>query len=889
MIINLSRKDSIQNESDPKLVAMGYTQDMIEDQDFPIAVDSPRRLVSPRIKDALTSLEGDLQLRKGEDPRTRGYDLLLPPDPNMQQAFELIELPDENPTELEEYESQLSEWNIYYAIPVDKEYPSEDEICEDEIDVLDLTPFNIDDEYLIVLSDRGEEKYRDRGSAELSEETEAVLDTITANVNNRAENTPQQEVFGEFVKNLWKEKVTDPTLLTEYRNLKEFYAGPIFAQIYRDIFVEMAGVITESPYFKVRTQTVDISKDGASYSSVYDLPYIQSIDLTPSPGVDQQGCGIDLHMLGIEQIKNELKAEFASVPFEPPMNDGTGRADPSDLERIALSGVVTATVRAYLVDYMLRGIFAFTVFKLQSGEVDELMVKYFIYTMQQEMKGFGGNYFEEFNKFIEIHLEQNLDDIVREEMSFVVDKFVSVVGANPNAAGLLEEFLYQLPLVKAQKTIMQERFASSTYTNLRGKEVKSDITNGQLFIEEHLRVVDYDTEEEILSDRGPEVQQIRQSVFNRDKATRGVVNIETFFEYMNSIGLNGLRWCDLFKSVTVGWRINHIAPPSLSTQFIGRHLERNARDHVTSQGPSVVSRGDLRGQFNFRKLTTLPVDYADENKDIRCLELGMSGRMNDGNPIIREVNILPLVEEELSSEWLNDLEFGSTSRIPERQMSIIRQVLMSSIMRQDRFKFLFEYVFPIRRIFAVLAIFTILGTSDQDRVPHVFDETKEELVRVFLTLLNAGDYRYEDPGLECIGGDTALKGIQDKKAAEWLKQCAPLPTLCPPSFSFGGGFIAKMAAIAPIMILKGLTEIADPNIAIASKIQNFICLPMPFIAFGLLPSNIFKPPVGIGPPLGMLGLAYLALGIGMIDIPFDEDAEDNDMNQSETCEDGEED
>ena len=78
------------------------------------------------------------------------------------------------------------------------------------------------------------------------------------------------------------------------------------------------------------------------------------------------------------------------------------------------------------------------------------------------------------------------------------------------------------------------------------------------------------------------------------------------------------------------------------------------------------------------------------------------------------------------------------------------------------------------------------------------------------------------------------------------------------------GMIAK----TPLLILKGLAEIADPNISIAKKIHDGALLadtdiPMIICSLMALPVNILTPVFGgIGPPITPLGIAYLAADAG---------------------------
>jgi len=96
--------------------------------------------------------------------------------------------------------------------------------------------------------------------------------------------------------------------------------------------------------------------------------------------------------------------------------------------------------------------------------------------------------------------------------------------------------------------------------------------------------------------------------------------------------------------------------------------------------------------------------------------------------------------------------------------------------------------------------------------------------------------------------------------------------------------LASMAVKFPLMILKALTELTDPNIALAklitdganagiNKLEDLgeeylgTCTDIPDIpilpvSMALLPMNVFPPPPfgpGIGPPLTPLGFAYLTM------------------------------
>jgi hypothetical protein len=104
---------------------------------------------------------------------------------------------------------------------------------------------------------------------------------------------------------------------------------------------------------------------------------------------------------------------------------------------------------------------------------------------------------------------------------------------------------------------------------------------------------------------------------------------------------------------------------------------------------------------------------------------------------------------------------------------------------------------------------------------------------------------YEDENIKNLGGNKALSSLADNNQ------------------EIPGFDLASLAAKTPLLILKGLAEISDPNIALAKKIHDAallrdVYLPMPVASMAALPMNII--PLAPGPPITPTGLAYLATG-----------------------------
>jgi hypothetical protein len=162
----------------------------------------------------------------------------------------------------------------------------------------------------------------------------------------------------------------------------------------------------------------------------------------------------------------------------------------------------------------------------------------------------------------------------------------------------------------------------------------------------------------------------------------------------------------------------------------------------------------------------------------------------------------------------------------------------------------------------------------------LFDGSKKKIYNMYEAALNINNYKY--------------KNETDKKGGASKKYQNDVSNIGNPN----GGVnidLLQFLITTPILILKGLTQIMDPNIAIASQIVNAasagllfpkldsqgkpigypgdkIILPTALASLALLPVNIFAPligPAAIGPPVTPLpGMLYWALEPLLWKLPF---------------------
>ena len=184
-----------------------------------------------------------------------------------------------------------------------------------------------------------------------------------------------------------------------------------------------------------------------------------------------------------------------------------------------------------------------------------------------------------------------------------------------------------------------------------------------------------------------------------------------------------------------------------------------------------------------------------------------------------------------------------------------RTRLRESLLATEEYKFIFGYCIPVDRMFSLLSLYNITYLSNLEPVRNLFEGTKIAIKSVFSLLLNSGNYQYSDAYIEQMGGNAGLNTTSINNVDTDPK----VP----------GVNVAAMALRTPILILKGLVELIDPNISRARKIvdiakANGKNVPIHVASLGQLPMNVFMPypmGIGIGAPISPLGFIYLALNI----------------------------
>ena len=975
-------------------------------------VDTQKKRCAPHVKDSLEGLEGnDAFTMKYDTSGSYYYEMILPPDPNAVNAMQgLQELDDIDFGDLDidtsifsQFQNALPNWSIEYHMPVAKPIVTEEDESEVIVGTIEgvrepllesdasaaevaeaVTPPDpstyLDDEYIISVKMNGMPILHIENSVEMDYDRKKVIQDKVRSDFSTVIYSPQQEVFGEYVKHMWTSTVgSNPAMIEKYDSMSSYFKTTLFSQISKDLFSHVSREVAASAFFDVIESTV-----GSGDNKIWSwTPKVELVELNPDPTDAQRACGVDPHLLNLDCLKKKVMDDALAglCDDDPPATDGKGSDKMSSIERAAMDACIRTTIRANLIDYFLRGVFAFSTFDVEAV-LDAASLDMFAKLMETDIRAYSQNYYLRFmeqadltyhNMVAEGYFEEeeaerqikitsgefnefshptgwSMPYLIKEQVTDVAKDLQDLLGTTGNVTSVKNKWLSTyVPVFNTPSSQYDVRFselnddvvtadnyevlgvnvdddgtrsASDEYETgdaildneslITSKDgVSFDLTNGNFILERYVRVVEKGGLKQEWLDTarryGEEVGSTTEFA-----NTTGVVNPENFSQFMAQIIETDLRTeeeraenpreearlNELYSEIKYGYRLTYIPPMSdqqmVEVPYVSSSLETDpsgtlvpSSDYssvLSSQSFPVISNtlGAQNATYNFGALVeTFSEEHhsaARENAAFAVYETfpaqkatldtsALGTNTLEDTEIVRLITPVPLVsvEQDLDlSMLLGDVSDGSYFETSHPTYDLHQQ-----IQEDEWFDVMFGYTFPLNRYMSMLTLYTITAVSNYDGVPLSFENTRDELHRLFWILLNGGDYTYEDDNMLCVGGSGGLSNASGKLASK-LAKCFGL------NFGFGLclkglglGFVFKMMLMTPLLVFKFVVEFMDPNISIAVKLFSLGCLlgvaiPVPIISFGMLPMNIF---LGMpGPPITPLGLIYLALGLGNLDL-----------------------
>ena len=236
---------------------------------------------------------------------------------------------------------------------------------------------------------KGEGKY---DLSSLAEDQPGVSMDISGFSFLNPNTSPQQAILAQRMLNIWRDVVEETDETTEvYSQLRNSIESPVtdtyigdvktetstslFGEMTRDIMAYIARRAALSPFFgEISSHTAGAGDDVGSPTSTVISMINLAADLAPECIVN----GTDPHLLNISDMKKKAKCDIkdnACIDLDAP-TDGSPDSKRSEMENAIMKTVVRTTIRAYIIDHYLRGIFVNSVFG-EADEVDDTVLEYF--------------------------------------------------------------------------------------------------------------------------------------------------------------------------------------------------------------------------------------------------------------------------------------------------------------------------------------------------------------------------------------------------------------------------------------------------------------------------------------------------------------------------------
>jgi len=667
-----------------------------------------------------------------------------------------------------------------------------------------------------------------------------------------------------------------PAVRTTDLAVFEGTAEPYFKDRYEEFikgFLTNAGkrVANNRLLKKIPNQSLNHLGPGASeFNSKEETEtlIINLINFSATPTDGQKRCKADPHLLDLEFIKSIVKSEYDKDCEIESNNDGVSRSR-GPVNSSGFVGVVLTIVRLYVIEYILRGLFVFDEYgyKIDFAD-DQLLISYVSFRLKRDIArqgnlDQGGSYYDAFERETKIAYRKLVENeafdlpteplpppgsdgvpselkvLVKEQMKAVLEKIGEIVGINPDVAGenLIKDLLSNLPRLDTFSVFGDGSREDSDYTSVDARlsslfqpEPKESIPfppipapvaaledgEGKYAIERYIRI--------------PRSSNNALSSQQENSGLLDVVNFKNWEEFLdNNPQVRNERVDELFDEPWMyGYRLVFISP--ISGESSTAEDIRNAGKKFKFNGPVKVDLNDSLSTsekaFHILERDPQPPTLAEAAGDAAEDAAGklddflgafgldtnvgdtVGGIVDDlvepEPPVFKQFNTVPIAQVEVPVDdfaQMKDAE-GKIQRTFERDYG---PSLLEDLADAIDTRTLFDYCFFSKRLVTFMLIQSSMVLNSED-MKFLFEGTKIELKKLFNILQNMGDYTSKSEGQFLDG----VPGNAGAYKADFDQIGSPSGPKGPDAF--------YLASITPILILRGLAELIDPNIAITAKV-----------------------------------------------------------------------
>ena len=660
-----------------------------------------------------------------------------------------------------------------------------------------------------------------------------------------------------------------------------------------------------SPFFKtVESGEAEESTMPLNKGKTYVMDYLDFSKKEP-PCPDQE----PVDYIGLRREKEAISLEASSLCASTSYNE----SGISDSELSFISSIVRTTVRVHVLDYFFRNIFHHSVFgEHLDNEPSEMLVDFLTKRLSSDMLQMDAEYHEKFYYFIEEDLaskNQTAEDVIREMVSDSIDHVFSEFDRLYSFTNQSTDFASESISIFDPPTYSETASEPDhLITNDEGTYYNASVNSSQmpLFIEKYVKVQFWTSEDEEYDFLDGE----HKDKMNRYSTPEVIMSMSEFKNYMSSINEDLIGGHGFYtnpqarKSAPLGvnektstdecgdlieFDKNNI--PHFKSVSVGHRIMINCYTHEI-QATTVLPDGTI--------FTTLP-SVVNENSVLYNEPLHIAGINRnddfsvdigtivlDGNPSIYKQNkIMSVVyKDDPFRDYTGEETYfvfrplqlcKNETDISDKKLSdILEGEFLNSTVEgnldflyaSNEYKAITDFIFPVQDMIEAYSIMTIMNATANQEISLSFRSTKGSLKNLFFLMSDKDPnrlYEYEDPSLAAIGGQEGLKKLAEEMTGSNSYNIAETIRMNP---GLGLEYIAKAMVSTARGILKSQAETRDPNIALSKQIQDLALqsgaeVPiLPISLLALLPSNIFIPPFGWGPPISGLGFAYHAAGLG---------------------------
>jgi hypothetical protein len=764
-------------------------------------------------------------------------------------------------------------------------------------------------------------KYRFVGNTQdsLQNATRVRLNSISPTECNVYSN---EELFGNILKRKLDGKIINLNNLTsqqteQFNNfLKQKH--PLFI---KDFIKDLFSVLTNNRLLKTFSINNTQNDEQVSPEEQNNLILLNLVNFIPEPTEELKGCGKTIHPLNVDEITRLMKEKFNSIGLQTfPKQNCEERQEVNPITEASIFGCSLMLIRLISFEYILKNLFIFD--ELGYGDITKgPVIKQHLYLIiKKELQELG--IYEEVEEVLldsyELLKQNNI--ITEEDEQVSSEVFVSSIDNKTfelppeNIKNIINSFyrkttnyiknllgsttetqrdeldilvgrtIYDLCDINKVGTELSNRISNR---NIKKNELSRFTNNhknlNQFFILEKLislkpnRIGSNSNTGDMIDDRFYNSLPNKSRIANKVLANKNInqLSFKDFSLYMENIR-NNLEIPQIQRLFS-GGTINISLKNSLVFKQRTLFQSNDTLDSLTDDEMAISTKCnkfylsdtgednavDIRFKFIDSEKGYVFFDYNNDSKQMSLY------------------NSLPIDLQEIEIKF-NDIFANGTTTAEQIQNRLnelfIREKkrLINNLSRRPDYEILIKKCMMADKIMNISSLYSFSALSTE-QVDTLFIKSKRKIKSIMMAGKNINNYSYQNED-EIAGGSAALYQTDFQNIGN-------------PNGS-GGFDILQFLITTPILILKGLTQIMDPNIAIASQIVNAaaaglllpklneqgqpigypgdpLILPTALASMALLPVNLLPPGFGIGPPVTPIpGMLYWALEPLLWKLPY---------------------